>query len=132
MILGRTSRRNLHGLHPDGIILISTAIIYTEIDFGVSETLRTIARQKQNIADGVSWTMDSYHLKQSTGYAHAWDVFAAIKGEARYDWPLMYKIHEAFEYASDETGIPFEAGINWSGKKKDGPHYQLPRKVYGK
>ena len=131
MILGRSSRANLIGLHPDGIILVSTAIIYTDIDFGISETLRTKAKQKQNIADGVSWTMDSYHLKQSTGYAHAWDLFAAINGHARYDWPLMWKIYDAFCYASEETGIPFEAGINWSGKKKDGPHYQLTRKSYG-
>lgn len=130
--LGKTSRSNLHGLHPDGIVLVSTAILITEVDFGVSETLRTRAQQKQNIANGVSWTMDSYHLKQSSGYAHAWDVFAAIGNRARYDWPLMYKIYDAFIEASKITGIPFEAGINWKGKKKDGPHYQLPRKVYGK
>lgn len=121
----------MHGLHPDGIILVATAIQITEVDFGVSETLRSKAQQQKNIAAGVSWTMDSYHLKQHDGYAHAWDVYAAINGEARYDWPLMYKIHDAFVEASKITRIPFEAGINWSGKKKDGPHYQLPRKVYG-
>ncbi len=132
MYLGRSSRNNLHGLHPDGIILVATAIQITEVDFGVSQSLRTLAEQKQNIKDGVSWTLDSYHLKQSDGYAHAWDVFAAIGGKARYDWPLMYKIYDAFVEAADITGIPFEAGINWKGKKKDGPHMQLPRRVYGK
>lgn len=121
----------MHGLHVDGIVLISTAIQVTTVDFGVSETLRTLARQKENIKNGVSWTLDSYHLRQASGYAHAWDVYAAIRGEARYDWPLMYQIYEAFKKASTITGIPFQAGINWKGKKKDGPHYQLPRKIYG-
>lgn len=132
MRLGKTSRRRMHGLHPDGIILVATAIQVTEIDFGVSETMRTLAKQKQNIKNGVSWTLDSYHLKQWDGYSHAWDVFAAIDGKAVYDWPLMYKIYDAFKEASLITGIPFQAGINWRGKKKDGPHYQLPRRIYGK
>lgn len=131
MYLGKTSRSRMHGLHPDGIILLSTAIQVTTVDFGVSETLRTKAKQKVNIANGVSWTMDSYHLKQGDGYSHAWDVYAAIAGEARYDWPLMYKIYDAFVEASNICGIPFEAGINWKGKRKDGPHYQLPRRIYG-
>lgn len=129
--LGTSSRQNLQGCHPDGIILVATAIRLTDIDFGVSESLRTLATQKKNVERGVSWTLDSYHLRQASGYAHAWDVFAAIDGTARYDWPLMYRIHDAFAQASAETGIPFEAGINWKGKKKDGPHYQLPRNVYG-
>ena len=121
----------MHGLHPDGIILVATAIQITKVDFGVSETLRTLVKQKKNIKDGVSWTLDSYHLKQDDGYSHAWDVYAAIRGTARYDWPLMYRIYDAFIEASKITGIPFEAGINWKDKKKDGPHYQLPRRIYG-
>lgn len=132
MRLGRNSRANLHGCHPDGIILCATAIQVTEVDFGVSESLRTLAQQKKYIASGVSWTLDSYHLKQGTGYAHAWDVFGVVDGKASYAWPIMYKIYDAFLEASDMTGIPFEAGINWKGKRRDGPHYQLPRRIYGK
>lgn len=129
--LGKTSRKRMHGLHPDGIVLVATAIRLTPVDFGVSETLRTLDQQRENIRNGVSWTLDSYHLVQHDGYAHAWDVFAAIDGKARYDWPLMHRIHDAFLQASRETKIPFEAGITWAGERKDGPHYQLPRSVYG-
>jgi hypothetical protein len=103
----------------------------TKVDFGVSESLRSLKQQRKNIELGVSWTMKSNHLKQRDGYAHAWDVYAAVDGKALYAWPLMHQIHEAFLEASEITGILFEWGGLWKGKTADGPHYQLPKEYRG-
>jgi len=76
--LSQRSRDKLAGVHPDLVRVVERAIELTEIDFVVTEGLRTVERQKQLVAAGASATMNSRHI---TG--HAVDVAALVAGEVR-------------------------------------------------
>jgi peptidoglycan L-alanyl-D-glutamate endopeptidase CwlK len=118
------SRKNLSGVHPDLVKVVTLALRYTTVDFVVTEGLRTVQRQKQLVAAGASKTMNSRHI---TG--HAVDLAALVSGEVRWDWPLYEKLADAMKDASRELDIPIEWGGDWRSFK-DGPHFQLPHKEY--
>lgn len=122
--LGRRSRGHLHGVHSDLILVVARAIKLSEIDFAITEGVRSIERQKVLVASGASSTMRSRHL---TG--HAIDVAAWIGGEVRWDWPLYTRIAVAFKEASEQVHVPIEWGGDWS-TFRDGPHFQLPWSAY--
>ncbi|MDN0092724.1 M15 family metallopeptidase, partial [Yersinia ruckeri] len=65
------SENNLNGVNPALVKVVRRALELSPVDFGVTEGLRTIARQKELVAAGKSQTMNSRHI---TG--HAIDVFA--------------------------------------------------------
>jgi peptidoglycan L-alanyl-D-glutamate endopeptidase CwlK len=114
------------GVHTDLVKIVYRAIQTTEIDFGVSEGLRSLKTQKEYLAKGVTTTLNSRHLS-----GHAVDVFAYVGGIARWEMPLYEKIHDAFKSASEELGIPVEWGGGWKSFP-DGPHFQLPWNEYPK
>ena len=122
--LSKRSLARLEGVHPDLVSVVKLAIEATEIDFGVSEGLRTEKRQRKLVASGASTTMRSRHL---TG--HAVDLVAYIGSRIAWDWPLYYKIADAMKQAADDAGVPIEWGGDWKSFK-DGPHFQLPWKEY--
>lgn len=122
--LSRRSENNLAGVHPDLVKVVRLALKYSQIDFGITEGLRTEARQKQLVAAGASKTMKSRHL---TG--HAVDVVAYVDGAVRWDWALYGIIAQAFEKASAELGVPIIWGGSWSSFP-DGPHFELDRRRY--
>lgn len=93
----------------------------TEIDFGITEGLRTKERQKQLVAEGKSQTMNSRHL---TG--DAVDVVAYVGSLVSWEWALYEKIAQAFKQAAVELNTPVEWGGDWD-TLKDGPHFQLKR-----
>jgi peptidoglycan L-alanyl-D-glutamate endopeptidase CwlK len=118
------STRNLKGVHPDLVRVALRAIAITDLDFGITEGLRTVERQRELLAAGASRTMNSRHL---TG--HAIDVVALIGGEVRWDWPLYAQLALHFKKAASEVGVPIVWGGDWK-TFRDGPHYELPRKKY--
>lgn len=122
--LGTRSKERLKGVHPDLVRVVERAIQLTEVDFTITEGLRTASRQQQLVAAGASKTMRSRHL---TG--HAVDLAALVGGEVRWDWPLYAKIAKAMKQAAADLKIPLEWGGDWR-TLKDGPHYQLPWKQY--
>jgi peptidoglycan L-alanyl-D-glutamate endopeptidase CwlK len=117
------SLKNLQGVHPDLVRVISRALELTPVDFVVVEGLRTVARQKQLFAAGASKTMNSRHL---TG--HAVDLAPIVAGQIRWDWPLFHKLAPNVQQAAAELGVPIEWGGDW--RFKDGPHWQLPWSSY--
>ena len=148
--LSKRSRTRLEGVHPDLVSVVSLAIELTEVDFGVSEGVRSMNRQRKLVASGASTTMRSRHL---TG--HAVDLVAYIGSRIAWDWPLYYKIADAMKQAASDAGVPIEWGAAWGrllndfssadlasesytderrsqGRKPflDGPHFQLPWKDY--
>ena len=125
-VLGRRSKERLADVHPDLRVVVGSAIRLTEVDFTVLEGLRSYDRQVRLVRSGASQTMNSLHLRQDTGYAHAVDLGAWVDGEVRWDWPLYYKIADAMKTAAAGYGIPVEWGGDWQ-TFKDGPHWQLPR-----
>ena len=123
-VLGTVSKNNLKGVHPDLVKVVEKAITLTEIDFRVTEGLRSKTRQIELVNKGASKTLNSRHI---TG--HAVDVVALIGGDVRWDWPLYDKIAKAFKQASKELNIPIIWGGDWK-TFKDGPHFELDSKVY--
>ena len=118
--LGTRSLERMKGVHPDLIAVVKRAIQITEVDFTVTEGLRSPARQAELVKAGASQTQRSRHL---TG--HATDLAAYVGGEVRWDWPLYPKIARAMKAASLELNVPIEWGGDWKSLK-DGPHFQLP------
>jgi peptidoglycan L-alanyl-D-glutamate endopeptidase CwlK len=122
--LGTRSRHRLRGVHADLVRVVERAIELTEVDFTVLEGMRSVARQKELVKAGASQTMNSRHL---TG--HAVDLGALVNGAVRWDWPLYHRIADAMKRAASELGVSLEWGGDWKSFK-DGPHFQLPRKLY--
>ncbi|MCF8483445.1 MAG: M15 family metallopeptidase [Rhodospirillum sp.] len=122
--LSPRSKERLHGVHPDLACVVERAIALTDVDFGVTEGLRTPARQRALYDGGASTTLRSRHL---TG--HAVDLVAYVGGSVRWDWPLYDKIAEAMKAAAMIEGVPLEWGGDWI-RFKDGPHFQLPWREY--
>jgi peptidoglycan L-alanyl-D-glutamate endopeptidase CwlK len=100
------------------------AIEITEVDFGVTEGMRTIEKQREYVARGASKTLNSRHL---TG--HAVDLAAFIGAEVRWDWPLYHKLAAAMKAAAKELDVAIIWGGDWVSFK-DGPHFELDRRVY--
>lgn len=122
--LSDRSLRALTGVHGHLVQVVHRAIELTEVDFVVTEGLRTAKRQAELVKAGASQTMNSRHL---TG--HAVDVAALVAGKVRWDWPLYAKIAKAFKTAAAEFGTPIVWGGDWR-TLRDGPHFELDRKAY--
>jgi peptidoglycan LD-endopeptidase CwlK len=123
----RFSRRSydrFKGVRPELIAVATLALGESAVDFGISEGLRTLERQKQLMGAGATQTLRSRHL---TG--HAIEVVAYVEGEVRWDWPLYAEIAAAMKHAAHELGVPIEWGGDWTSLK-DGPHFQLPWDSY--
>ena len=119
MVLNDRSEERLRGVHPKLVAVVRRAAELTQVDFVVTEGLRTEARQRQLVAKGASRTMNSRHL---TG--HAVDLAAVIDGDVRWDWPLYYKLADAMKAAARELSVPITWGGDWV-TFKDGPHFEI-------
>lgn len=122
--LSKQSIAKLHGVHPDLIKVVETAIKLTEVDFRVLEGVRTVTRQKMLYEAGASKTMNSRHL---TG--HAVDLGAMVGRQIRWDWPLYHKIAEAMKQSADMLNVKITWGGDWKSFK-DGPHFELNKDYY--
>ena len=122
--LSRRSLERMQGVHPDLVKVVLLAIQLTEVDFGITEGVRTIEKQREYYAKGASKTMNSRHL---TG--HAIDLAAYIGSEVCWDWPLYHKLADAMKRAANSLNVPIVWGGDWKSFK-DGPHFELDRKVY--
>ena len=145
--LSQKSKDRLVGIDDKLIILVNTAITNSTIDFGVTEALRTLERQKYLKSIGASTTLDSKHL---TGQAI--DLVAYVDGTIRWEWPLYYRLAEHIRKVAKELNIRLRWGGAWdvysfthtvipteelvinyverqraNGKKAfiDGPHFEL-------
>ncbi len=124
----------LKGVHPDLVKVLKRAAEITDVPFKVTEGLRTVERQKELVAKGLSKTMNSRHL---TG--HAVDIVPVVdinkdgkvSSSEMYSWPMYYKLAKTMKKAASDVGIPVEWGGDWKSFK-DGPHWQLPFSKYPK
>ncbi|MEH3828163.1 M15 family metallopeptidase [Enterobacter roggenkampii] len=114
----------LSEVHIDLQKLAINALSLSDINFSITEGLRTREKQLLLVEQGVSQTLNSRHL---TG--HAIDVMAWYQGKITWDWHYYELINEAFSRASVELNIPYEWGGDWK-TLKDGPHFQLPYSIY--
>lgn len=128
-VLGERSKTRLIGVHPDLVKVVELAIQITEVDFAVLEGRRTKTRQAELFKAGATTTMNSRHIPGADGFAKAVDLGAYVNGKVRWDWPLYTKIANAMKKAAKQLGVSLEWGGDWKSFK-DGPHFQLSRKVY--
>ncbi len=122
--LSPRSLARLEGVHPDLVRVVKRAIELTTMDFGITEGLRTVEKQREYVRDGKSMTMHSRHL---TG--HAVDVVAFRNGAVSWTASDYDPIAKAFKAAAFELGIAIAWGGDWK-KFKDCPHFELSRIEY--
>lgn len=126
--LSQASYEKLKGVHPELVKVVERAIKLTSCDFRVTCGMRTKTEQEILYKSGASKTMNSNHLLQWDGYAHAVDVVALLPGgKVSWDFPLYVTISDAFTAAAAELGVEIEWGGSWP-RFRDGPHFQLSKK----
>lgn len=139
---GKSSRANLRGVLPSLVSVAELAIKLCPYDGTVlaGGGLRELAAQKQYVANGTSWTLNSRHLKQADGYSHAIDLIALTDG--KIDWQNMTAFRamaEAVQTASAILSVPVRQGCDWdcdgilgesATKEWDWPHFENPKELY--
>lgn len=130
-------REKLDGLHPDLVRVIQRLSL--QIDFAITEGLRTLDRQRTLVANGASRTLNSRHLKAKNGYGHALDIYPVVSGKVIVDWAggsrnadlkangAFTRLNTALKAAAKAEGVKIETGYDWGW---DGPHVQLPWREY--
>lgn len=141
------SQSQLSTVHPQLRKVVERALEISTTDFTVTEGLRTLAAQQANVKKGVSQTMNSKHLAQKDGYAHAVDL---VPHPTSWDLKDFYPIVTAMRSAAIELGVKVRWGGCWcllntdtrtpqqmaeeytAARKKtgnkafiDGPHFEL-------
>ncbi len=111
--LSKRSISRLEGVHPDLARVARKAIQVTDVDFGISEGVRTLERQRELVESKASRTMKSRHLPQPHGYGGAIDVYAWVAGSARWELELYEQIAAAFREAGRELGVKLTWGAAW-------------------
>ena len=96
--------------------------IENEVDILIYETIRTLATQKQYVANKVSKTLKSYHL-----VGQALDFVPIVNGKT--DWNKSRYSKKPYITAIEQAEkIGFESGYRWGW---DAPHLQNNYKGYG-
>lgn len=132
--LGIKSARNLVGVHPDLVSIVQLAITLSEVDFTVFEGVRTIEREREMIAKGLSSLKDPYECRHvpTNGYGHAVDLVLLVDGQPTWNSqyiPAYGKIGAAMHKAAEQLKLPLRWGGEWK-TFKDYPHFELPKKDY--
>lgn len=128
--LSDRSLLKLEGVDSELVAVVKRAIELTEVDFAVTEGLRSMDRQHLLVMRGYSQTLRSKHL-----VGKAVDVMAVgdLNNDGIVDhqdksitWNREHygKIAEAFHEAARKIGVT----VRWGGDFKtfyDGPHFEL-------
>lgn len=115
------SLNNLKGVDEKLVNLMTEVLQKSPYDFGITEGLRTIEKQKEYVKAGKSQTMNSYHLK-----GKAVDIKVYKDGEVIWDLKYYKEIANLVKRTAAEKGLK----ITWGGDWKtlvDGPHFQIEK-----
>jgi peptidoglycan LD-endopeptidase CwlK len=106
--LSNRSLSKLEGVDTSLVNVVKRAIELTKVDFGVSEGLRTIERQKELVAKGASQTMASKHIE-----GRAVDLVAYIGSRVSWELNLYDDIADAIRLAAIDQNISIRWGAAW-------------------
>ena len=106
--LSLRSLDRLNGVDDSLVVVVKRAIQLTEVDFGVSEGLRSVARQAELVSKGASKTMNSKHID-----GLAVDLVAYIDGRVSWELNLYDNIADAMAAAAKEYGVTIRWGGAW-------------------
>ena len=112
--LSERSIDRLKGLDSSLIDLVKRAIDLTEVDFGVSEGLRTLERQKELVEKGASQTLKSKHLG-----GKAVDLVAYIGPRVSWELSVYDDIADAMRQAAKELDVTLRWGAAWHKNLSD-------------
>lgn len=122
--LSETSQGKLWQLEPKLVQCVRRAITESSVDFGVFEGMRTRERQAELYRQGVSRTLDSYHL---TG--HAVDLVPFIGGRLQWQAPACCQVAIAMREAAIQFGADITWGATWDRKLVDLDPVNMQREV---
>jgi peptidoglycan L-alanyl-D-glutamate endopeptidase CwlK len=107
--LSQRSLDRLTGVDEQLTKCVKRAIEITNVDFGVTEGVRTLDTQRQYVAAGKSQTMQSKHLD-----GKAVDLVAYINGVVSWELNLYDEIADAMKQAAIENNLPLRWGAAWN------------------
>jgi peptidoglycan L-alanyl-D-glutamate endopeptidase CwlK len=107
-VLGRRSEENLVGVDPRLIRCVRRAITTSSVDFTVFEGVRSLERQRELVAKGVSRTLNSRHLE-----GEAVDNVPWIAGRAQWQAPACVVVASAMRDAAVVCDVDMTWGAVW-------------------
>ena len=107
--LSERSLGRLDGVNKELVDVVLRAIQLTHVDFGVTEGVRTIDRQQELVAAGVSQTMSSRHIE-----GRAVDLVAYVGDRVSWELNLYDDIADAMKQAAKELVVPIRWGAAWN------------------
>jgi len=111
-IFSTTSRSRLEGVHP-ALVQLAYGVL-SHIDCAVVYGVRTPAEQQALFDKGLSKTLDSKHLIQPDGWAHAIDLAPYVNGAIPWDKsPYFYNLHGVVLTVADIQGTTIRWGGDW-------------------
>lgn len=113
------SKERLKGVDEKLVDVIETSLMESPYDFGITEGLRTIEKQKEYVKAGKSQTMKSYHLR-----GKAVDIVVYKDGKITWDLKYYKEVADVIKSVAKSKGVR----VTWGGDWKtlvDGPHFQI-------
>ena len=113
------SKERLKGVNEKLVDVIEASLMESPYDFGITEGLRTIEKQKEYVKAGKSQTMKSYHLR-----GKAVDIVVYKDGKVTWDLKYYKEVADVIKSVAKSKGVR----ITWGGDWKtlvDGPHFQI-------
>lgn len=106
--LSQRSIDRMEGVDERLVECVKRAIELSEIDFGVTQGLRTIEEQEALVAKGASKTMKSKHID-----GLAVDLMAYVGGRGCWELNVYDEIADAMKAAAKELDVPIRWGAAW-------------------
>jgi peptidoglycan LD-endopeptidase CwlK len=128
--LSARDENRLAGVHPDLVRVVRRAVRDGCPRFVVLEGLRTVARQRQLVAQGASKTMNSRHIRGlAVDIAPLADTDGDGDTEVSWHWPHYRPLAAAIKAAAAAEKVAITWGGDWT-RFKDGPHWELPQSTH--
>ena len=115
----KASLNKMNGVDSKLINLMKEAIKESPYDFGITEGIRTLKRQKELFVEGKTKTLKSYHL-----VGKAVDIKIYVNGEITWDFKYYKEVAEHIKEVARKLGYVITWGGDWK-TFKDGPHFQI-------
>jgi len=106
--LSQRSIDRMEGVDQRLVDCVLRAIELSEVDFGVTQGLRTIEEQEALVAKGASKTMKSKHID-----GLAVDLMAYVGGRGCWELNVYDEIADAMKAAAQELDVPIRWGAAW-------------------
>ena len=104
--------------------LFNAAITNSPYDFGITEGIRSPARQQQLYDEGKSQTLNSRHI-----VGKAVDVVIYVDGKVTWDFDKYKVLADHIKKVSVALNVPIVWGGDWESFR-DGVHFQLDGNIY--